>query len=66
MYTSSHTDPPATVMSVLLTDERSVMLTSGMLMVAVHVYWSASEVLTGSKVRVRLSPVPLLDRFCPE
>ena len=67
MYTSSHTDPPATVMSVMLTDERSVMSTSGMLMVAVHVYWSASEVLTGSKVRVRLRPDPILvSAVCPE
>ena len=32
-----------------------------MLIVAVHVYWSASEVLTGSKVTVPLTPDMSLD-----
>ena len=35
-------------------------------MVAVHVYWSAWEVLTGSKVRVRFSPDSSLVSVCPE
>ena len=37
-----------------------------MLIVAVHVYWSASEVLTGSKVTVPLTPDILLDIVHPE
>ena len=53
---------PVTVRFILSSDERPMMPTSSILMVAVHVYWSASEVRTGSRVIVWLGPDPKLDR----